>query len=113
MKQVLLCIPAVFAEVRFGKFAQPLRCDLLLPREITLSQDPRDPDIDGECAEPLVAEKHHAICNLRSHARQGAQVFSKLGIGKCRPRIQIRFTGTEDSSLQTSFVIDDVALNVQ
>jgi hypothetical protein len=27
--------------------------------------------------------------------------------------VQIRFTGREDSSLQTSFVIDDVALNVQ
>ncbi len=27
--------------------------------------------------------------------------------------VQIRFTGTEDSSLQTSFVIDDTALNVQ
>lgn len=27
--------------------------------------------------------------------------------------VQIRFTGTEDTSLQTSFVIDDVALNVQ
>lgn len=27
--------------------------------------------------------------------------------------VKIRFTGTEDSSLQTSFVIDDVALNVQ
>jgi hypothetical protein len=27
--------------------------------------------------------------------------------------IKIRFTGTEDSSLQTSFVIDDVSLNVQ
>lgn len=27
--------------------------------------------------------------------------------------VQVRFIGTEDSSLQTSFVIDDVALNVQ
>ena len=27
--------------------------------------------------------------------------------------VQIRFLGVEDSSLQTSFVIDDVALNVQ
>ena len=27
--------------------------------------------------------------------------------------VQIRFIGTEDSSLQTSFVIDDTALNVQ
>lgn len=27
--------------------------------------------------------------------------------------VKIRFTGTEDTSLQTSFVIDDVALNVQ
>jgi xanthomonalisin len=27
--------------------------------------------------------------------------------------VVIRFTGTEDASLQTSFVIDDVSLNVQ
>jgi len=27
--------------------------------------------------------------------------------------IKIRFTGTEDVSLQTSFVLDDIALNVQ
>jgi serine protease len=27
--------------------------------------------------------------------------------------VRIRFTGTEDTSLQTSFVIDDVSLNVQ
>jgi hypothetical protein len=27
--------------------------------------------------------------------------------------VQIRFLGTEDASLQTSFVIDDVNLNVQ
>ena len=27
--------------------------------------------------------------------------------------VKIRFTGNEDTSLQTSFVIDDVALNVQ
>ena len=26
--------------------------------------------------------------------------------------IQLRFNGTEDSSLQTSFVVDDTALNV-
>jgi serine protease len=27
--------------------------------------------------------------------------------------VKVRFIGREDSSLQTSFVIDDVALNVQ
>jgi len=27
--------------------------------------------------------------------------------------VKVRFIGTEDSSLETSFVIDDVALNVQ
>ena len=27
--------------------------------------------------------------------------------------VKIRFRGVEDTSLQTSFVIDDVALNVQ
>ena len=27
--------------------------------------------------------------------------------------IRVRFYGTEDSSLQTSFVIDDTALNIQ
>src|SRR5439155_19927363 len=50
-----------------------------------------DPDVDGECARPLVGKKHHAICDLHSDSRQRAQVFSELGISQRRPRFEIRF----------------------
>jgi hypothetical protein len=56
MKQVLLRIPAVFAKIGFGKFTQLLRRHFLPAREIMLSQNPFDPDVDWECAEPLVSK---------------------------------------------------------
>ena len=85
MKQVLLRITAVFAKIAFGKFTQPLRGDLLLVREITLFQDPLDPDVDGECAQALVGKQHYAVGYLRSHAGQRAELFSKIEIRKSRP----------------------------
>ncbi len=49
--------------------------------------------------------------NLNKAAGYSQKSFSmNTWIGQT---VQIRFTGSEDSSLQTSFVIDDVALNVQ
>jgi hypothetical protein len=72
MKQVLLRITAVFAEIGFGKFTQPLRGHFPSTRKVLLSQNPFDPDVDRECAEPLVTKEHHAICDLRSDAGQCA-----------------------------------------
>jgi len=96
MKQVLLRITGVFAEIGFRKFTEPLCRDLLLAREITLSQNPLDPDVDWECVQPLVGKEHHAICDLGSHAGQRAYVISKLAIGKRRPCFEITFAGPDE-----------------
>src|SRR5213592_3046627 len=60
-----------------------------------LSQSTLDQDVDRECAESLVCKEHHAICNLRSHAGQLAQIFSKIAIRKARPFLEIKFTGPD------------------
>src|SRR5213076_2267447 len=96
MKQVLLGIPAVFPKIGFGKFTQLLCRHFLPAREITLSQNPLDPDIDWECAEPLVGKEHDAVCDLCTHTRQLAQVLPKIAIRKRRPRFEITFTGTDE-----------------
>ena len=80
----------MFSEICFGELTQAPRRHLLSTREIMLHQYPFDPYIDRECSQPLVRKKHHAICNLRPHAWQGAQMFSQLGIGQRRPRLEIR-----------------------
>jgi hypothetical protein len=49
--------------------------------------------------------------NLNKAAGYSQKSFSVLNFKG--QTVKIRFIGTEDSSLQTSFVIDDVALNVQ
>ncbi len=95
VKQVLLRVSAVFAKIGFREFAQLLRRHFLSTRQIMLSQNSLDPDVDRECAEPLVCKEHHAICNLRSHTGQLAQIFSKIAIRKPRPSLEIKFTGAD------------------
>ena len=75
MKQVLLRVTAVFAKIRFRKFAQPLFRDFFLPREILLFQNPLDPDVDWKCAQSLVGKQHYTVGNLRSHAGQRSTIF--------------------------------------
>ena len=94
MKQVLLRIPTVFAKIGFRKFTQLLRRYFLPAREILLSQNALDPDVDWECAEPLVSKEHHAVCDLRAHTRQIAQVIPKTALRKHRPCFEITFAGT-------------------
>src|SRR5262249_28226628 len=60
-------------------------------RKIMLLQRALDPDIDWKCPQPLISKEHHAICNLRPHAWQRAQLFSELGIRQRPPRLEIRF----------------------
>ena len=101
MKQILLRVATVFAEVRFRELPQPLRGHFLSTREIMLPQHALDPDIDRECAQPLIRKKHHAICNLRPHAWQRAQLFSELGIRQRRPRLEIRLAGADEPRRRT------------
>src|SRR5438034_6624799 len=95
MKQILLRIPAVFSEVRYRELPEPLRGHFLATRKIMLPQYARDPDIDRECSQPLIRKKHHAVCDLRPHPGQHAQLFSKRGVRQRRPRLEIRFAGAD------------------
>src|SRR5215475_2520122 len=63
MKQILLRVSAVFAEISVGELAQPVQGHSLSPRKIMLSQHTLDPDIDRECSQPLIGKKHYAIGN--------------------------------------------------
>jgi hypothetical protein len=49
----------------------------------------------------------------RQRAKAGYTSHSFSVIAFKGQTVQIRFTGKEDASLQTSFVIDDASLNVQ
>lgn len=70
MKQILLGVSAVLAEVLRRELGQFL-CRYFAPvPEIRLSQDALDPNIDWEGADALVGEEHYAICDLRTHAGQ-------------------------------------------
>src|SRR5262249_56743091 len=83
-----LAVPAMFSEVRFRDLPQPLRRHLPSTRKIMLQQYTLDPDIDRKRLQPLIRKKHHAICNLRPHARQRAQLFPELGIRQRRPDLE-------------------------
>src|SRR5262245_34502357 len=89
MKQVLLRVTAVFAKMRFSKFAKPQLSDFFLPRKILLFQNPLDPDIDWKCVQSFVGKEHYTIRDLHSHTGQRTQFLSEIGIGESRPRFQV------------------------
>src|SRR4030095_12600213 len=80
MKEILLCVAGVVAEVAGGEFAQPAGGDLALSREVKLSQHALDPDIDGERAQSLETEKQRAIRHLLADAGQPAQLRAARSI---------------------------------
>jgi len=92
MKQVLLRVAAVRSEMTFREFPQLRLCDFSLSWKIFPSQHPLDPDVDGECAQPLVGKKHYATGDLRPDTGQTTEFLPKLGVGKRRPRFQIRIS---------------------
>src|SRR6476659_5850438 len=91
----------MFSKVRFRELPQPLRRHLPSTRKIMLPPYSLEPDINRERSQPLIRKKHHAICNLRPHARQRAQLFSELGIRQRRPRLEIRLTGADEPRRRT------------
>src|SRR5712691_4616638 len=96
MKQVLLRVTAMCPEIRFRKHTQSLWRHFSFPRKIFLSQDPLDPDVDRECAQTFVGKEHYTISNLRTHARQLAELFAKIDIEKRRPGIEIGRARTDE-----------------
>ena len=89
MKQILLRITAILAEMSFRKCAELLRLYFFLPMEIFLPQNALDPDVNRESAQALIGKEHHAISDLRPDTWQRAELFSKIRIGKRRPCFEI------------------------
>src|SRR5437588_9975214 len=97
MKQILLRVASVFAEIPVAKFAEFERGDLSLPRKILLLEHSFDPDIDRKCAKPFVGEEHHAVRDLCPHARQLAKPRAQLPIRQLAPCFEVRFATRHES----------------
>jgi hypothetical protein len=82
MKQILLRITAMVPEVSLCERSKARRVQFSRPREILFAQNPLDPDVDRERAQPLVGKEHHTISNLRAYAGQLAQSRAKIGIAE-------------------------------
>ena len=78
MKEILLRVAAVLAEVAVAKCAQPRGGDFARAGEVFLAQNALDPDIDRERAEAFVGEEHDAISDLGADAGQRAEVGAEL-----------------------------------
>src|SRR5690349_6586373 len=64
MKEILLGITTVLAEVLLCERSQLRRVQFSGPWKVLFAQDPLDPDVNRKRAQPLVGEEHHAISNL-------------------------------------------------
>lgn len=81
MKQILLGVTAVFSEVLLCERLESGGVQFSRARKVAFSQDPLDPDIDGEGTQAFVSEEHHAISNLCAYPGQLAELRPKIDIG--------------------------------
>jgi hypothetical protein len=95
MKQILLRVATMCAEVICSEIRQHLSGHLAFPGKIFFAQNSFDPNINGECCDSLVGEEHNAICHFHPHARELAQLLPQLSVGERAPRIQIRLPGRD------------------
>ena len=72
----------MFTKIVLRKCAQLLRRDLFVSREILLSQNTLDPDIDRKSTQTFVGKEHHTIGDLRADAPKFAELCAKIGIRK-------------------------------
>src|SRR6266487_4957650 len=82
MKQILLCVAAMFTKIVLRKCAELPCRDPFVSREILLSQNTLDPDIDRKGAQTFIGKEHHTIGDLRADTRKVAEVCAKIGIRK-------------------------------
>src|SRR6267143_3243831 len=90
MKQILLRVATVCAEIIRNEFRHCLGGDFSLPHKISFAQDSFDPNINGECGDSLVGEEHNAIPYFRPYTGKLAQFLPQLALGERSPRIEIR-----------------------
>jgi hypothetical protein len=73
MKQVLLGIPGVPTEILLAKRGKLGWADFRFLREIFLSQNARNPNIDRHHFQPAESEQQDTVCNLIANAREAAE----------------------------------------
>ena len=95
MKQVLLRVATMCAEIICSEIRQHLSSYFASPGKIFFAQDSFDPNVNGECCDSLVGEQHDAIRHFHPHARELAQLLPQLSVRERAPRIQIRLPGRD------------------
>src|SRR5437762_3117331 len=95
MKQILLRVATMCAEIICSEIRQHLSSHFASPGKIFFAQDSFDPNVNGECCDSLVGEQHDAIRHFHPHARGLAQLLPQLSVRERAPRIQIRFPGCD------------------
>jgi hypothetical protein len=95
MKQILLRVATMWAEIVCSEIRQHLSSHFAFPGKIFFSQDSFDPNINGECCDSLVGEEHDAIRHFHSYAGEVAQLLPQLSVRERAPRIQIRLPGRD------------------
>ena len=89
MKEILLSVTSVGAEMRGGKAAQALLAGAAA-REIKLLERAFNPDIHGKRGIKSVSEQQDAVGNLPAHATQFYQFSSRFGVGQVPDAFQIK-----------------------
>src|SRR5438876_11617972 len=78
MKQILLRVATMCAEIICSEIRQHLSSHFASPGKIFFAQDSFDPNVNGECCDSLVGEEHDAISHFHPHARELAQLLPQL-----------------------------------
>src|SRR3981081_3867505 len=66
MKQILLGVTAVVPKVSLCERSKTRGVQFSRPREILFAQNPLDPDVDRERAQPLAGKQKHTLINLHT-----------------------------------------------
>ena len=95
MKQILLRVATVWAEIICSEIRQHLSSHFAFPSKIFFAQNSFDPNINRECCDSLVGEEHNAIRHFYPDARKLAQLLPQLSLRERAPRIQSRLPGRD------------------
>src|SRR5437764_13990688 len=93
MKQVLLRVATMCAEIICSEIRQHLSSHFASPGKIFFAQYSFDPNVNGECCDSLVGEQHDAIRHFNPHALGLAKSLPQLSVRELSPRILISFIG--------------------
>src|SRR5439155_1650040 len=75
MKQILLRVATMCAEIICNEIRQHLSSHFAFPGKISFTQDSFYPNINGECCDAFVGEEHHTIRQFHRRADKRGQAF--------------------------------------